>query len=88
MKALVVPLAMTTRMEVIRRNKVMTLIAGVMLVSMICLLMGTSPANCAVLGIPMILYTQYRYLRHGDYKCQGLLLRDMKKTSEYKMRDF
>ena len=57
MKALVVPLAMTTNMEVIRRNKVMTLIVGVILVSMIHRLMSTSPANCAILGIPMSLYT-------------------------------
>ena len=33
MTALVVPRAMTTRMEVMSRKKVMTLMAGVMLVS-------------------------------------------------------
>lgn len=35
MIALVAPLAMTTRMEVMRRKKVMTLTAGVILVSII-----------------------------------------------------
>ena len=35
MIALVAPLAMTARMEVMRRKKVMTLIAGVILVSII-----------------------------------------------------
>ena len=57
MTAFVVPLAMTTRMEVIRRKKVMTLIAGVILVSMICVLMSMKLANCATLGIPMSPYT-------------------------------
>ena len=35
MIALVVPLAMTTRVEVIRRNEVMTLMVGLILASMI-----------------------------------------------------
>ena len=41
MEAFVAPLAMTTRMEVIRRKVVMTLIAGVMLLSIFLLLMST-----------------------------------------------
>ena len=41
MKAFVAPLAMTTRMEVIRRKVVMTLIAGVILLSIFLLLMST-----------------------------------------------
>lgn len=45
MIALVVPLAMTTRAEVIRRNVVMTLTAGVILVSMIRVLMRMNLAN-------------------------------------------
>ncbi len=57
MTALVVPLAMTTRMEVIRRKKVMTLIAGVILVSMIGVLMSMRLADCAILGTPMSSYT-------------------------------
>lgn len=57
MKALVVPRAMTTRTEIIRRNKAMTLIAGVILVSMICVLMSMSLENCAILGNPTGRYT-------------------------------
>ena len=51
MTALVIPLAMTTRMEVMRRKKVITLIAGMMLVSMINVLISMSFANCAIFGI-------------------------------------
>ena len=57
MTALVIPLAMTTRMEVMRRNKVMTLIAGVILMSMIRVLMSMRLAACAILGITMRPYT-------------------------------
>lgn len=48
MTALVVPLAMVTRMEMIRSRKVITLIAGVILVSIICILRSISLANCAI----------------------------------------
>lgn len=57
MIALVVPLAMTTRMEVIRRKTVMTLTAGMILVSIIRVLMSMSLANCAILWILMSSYT-------------------------------
>lgn len=57
MTALVITLAMTTKMEVIRRNTVMALTASVILVSIIRVLMSTSLANCAILGIPMSPYT-------------------------------
>ncbi len=57
MTALVLPLAMTTRIEVIRRKKVMTLIAGVILVSMIRVLMGVSLATCAMPRISSSPYT-------------------------------
>ena len=56
MTALVVPLAMTARTEIIRKKKVTTLIAGVILVSIICVLMSMSLADCAVPGISMSLY--------------------------------
>ena len=52
MIALVVPLAMTTRVEVIRRKEVMTLIAGLILASMIHVpMMNISLWNSANIGI-------------------------------------
>lgn len=52
MKALVVPLAMTTRMEVIKRNIVMILIAGTEFLSIILVQDSKSIANYAISEIP------------------------------------
>ena len=52
MMALVVPLAMTTRMEVIERNIVMTLIAGTVFLSIILVQDSKSLANYAIPAIP------------------------------------
>ena len=51
MIALVVALAMTTRMEVIRRNIVITLRAGVILVSMVHVVMNEGHVNRTILEI-------------------------------------
>lgn len=52
MMALVVPLAMTTRMEVIERNIVMILIAGTVFLSIIHVQDSKSLANYAIPVIP------------------------------------
>lgn len=52
MMALVVPLAMTTRMEVIKRNIVMILIAGTVFFSIILVQNSKSLANYANPTIP------------------------------------
>lgn len=72
MTALVVPLAMTTRMEVIRRNKVRTLIAGLMLASMIRIVGSMSHALRTILAIPTSLY---RYPRDVVHELQRFLSR-------------
>ena len=50
MTALVAPLAVTIRMEVMRRKKIMTLRAGWMLVSMISVSLGLSLVSSEILG--------------------------------------
>ena len=57
MIALVVPLAMTTNVEIISRNKVMTWRAILILVSMMPVQMGVGLTSCAVLGVQMGSYT-------------------------------
>ena len=52
MMALVVPLAMTTRMEVIKRNIVTILIAGTVFLSIILVQDSKSLANYAIPAIP------------------------------------
>jgi len=52
----VIPLAMTAIMEVIRRNKSMTLTAGVMLLSMVFVLMDMRLKKCAISRRSMSLY--------------------------------
>ena len=52
MTAFVAPLAITIRMEVMRRKKIMTLRAGWMLVSMISVSLGVSLVSSEILGGP------------------------------------
>lgn len=82
MTALVVPRAMTTRTEIIRKKKVTTLIAGVILVSMVCVLMSMSLAP-RDLDVP--LYSGYK--KDVVYESQGVPSWDVKQTGEKKTRD-
>ena len=57
MTAFVAPLAITIRMEVMRRKKIMTLRAGWILVFMISVLLGVNLVSSNILGAPINPYT-------------------------------
>lgn len=65
MTALVIPLAMTTNVEVISMNKVVTWVARLILVSMIPVLMDARLVCCTAPGVPVSLCT---YSKQASFK--------------------
>ena len=65
MTALVIPLAMTTNVEVISMNEVVTWVARLILVSMTPVLMSVRLRYCAALGVPVSFCT---YSKQASFK--------------------
>ena len=71
MTAFVAPLAITARIEVIRKKKVITLRAGWMLAFMIAVFLGVNLVSSTILGAPRDPYTdsdRASFMKIGNFR--------------------